>query len=124
MLLSSFFLLSSTHSANPGWCDHRSHHRGGAGPAGAHCGHLLPDEVPGGTPCLQPQCQVSDWPVAGGALPVKFVPGTGAEARAHPWHRHLRGQAGIVFRVLIPFRLGVQGSEVARLLASQLERER
>lgn len=87
--------LSSAHSAHPGWCDHRSHHRGGAGPAGAHCGHLLPDEVPGGAPRLQPQCQVSDRPVAGGALPVGSVPGTGAEAGAHPWHRHLRGQAGI-----------------------------
>lgn len=87
--------LSSIHSAHPGWRDHRSHHRGGAGAAGAHRGHLLPDEVSRGTPRLQPQCQVSARPVAGGALPVGFVPGTGAEARAHPWHGHLRGQAGI-----------------------------
>lgn len=84
-----------TNSAHPGWCDHRSHHRGGARPAGAHCCHLLPDEVPGGAPRLQPQCQVSDRPVAGGALPVRSVPGIGAEAGADPWHRHLRGQAGI-----------------------------
>lgn len=90
-----FSLLSSNHSAHPGWRDHRKHHRGGAGPAGAHRGDLLFDEVPGGTPCLQPQCQVSARPVASGALPVGSVPGTWAEARAHPWHGHLRGQAGI-----------------------------
>lgn len=89
------FFLSSTHSAHPGWRDHRSYHRGGPGPAGAHRGHLLPDEVPSGTPSLQPQCQVSARPVAGGSLPVGFLPGTGAEAGAHPWHGHLRGQAGI-----------------------------
>lgn len=33
--------------------------------------------------------------MAGGSLPVGFLPGTGAEAGAHPWHGHLRGQAGI-----------------------------
>lgn len=87
LTLPSFFcLLSCALSTHPGRCDHRSHHRGGAGLAGAHCVHLLPDEVPGGAPRLQPQCQVSDRPVACGALPVRSVPGTGAEARAHPWH--------------------------------------
>jgi len=91
-LLSPF---SSTCSAHPGRCDHRSHHWGGAGPAGAHCGHLLLDEVPGRTPRLQPQRQVSARPVAGGSLPVESLPGTGAEAGAHPWHRHLCGQAGL-----------------------------
>lgn len=90
-----FNLSSSARSAHPGWRDHRSHHRGGSGPAGAHRGHLLPDAVPGGSPRLQPQRQVSAWPVAGGALPAVSLPGPGAEAGAHPWHRHLRDQAGV-----------------------------
>lgn len=95
--MSIFSLAPPSHwcSANTGGCDHRSHHRGGAGPAGAHRGHLLPDEVPGGPPCLQPQRQVSGQAVGSVVLPFGPVPGTAAQGRANPWHWHLRGQAAV-----------------------------